>query len=823
MRFRRRTLLAGAAVALLAPAAAQADTLSGAQFNGLTEIDVNSGGDLAGIAPENVTITKPGGATVPASAITIASTSGNRLVVRLKADQFARTTSQGTTIATSAFAGHTASAPVSVARAGEPAANAHIVGSSQWTDNGWSTSLTDPFFHDPVTGQDGLYRFQDLTPNADAAGAPVVWNDGAVTTPAHRDLKMLVLFVQFPNRLATSSPAGWQTMQPYMDFLQPASAFWNTASYGQLNVRFDSPQASGNLGWITMDKNANLYTWDAQTHNMFAYSREAFQKAYDQYGIKADDYDEVLIMPARGTSGLANGPGNINRDPTDGEQTNTNQAAYVDHDGKTHYVSTVITAGNDMFSWGYRWINHEFGHTVGLPDLYSYYSTIGGTRVNQFFWVGGWNIMGNIGGHANDYSGIEKYKLRWLRDDQVDVVSQPGSSTHAITPLETPGGSKIVVIRTGVSTAYVAEFRTKLGVDGLDNRAKYQGVLLYRIDASQWEQFERNADLQVISKQYYNDPAVGGPLNKTGVWRPINTSLTGLDTQGALWGPGDTFEDPATGVRIDFGAIGDYLASNPANSPYTADDTATITVTKTGAASLNVPVALSDAKLTGPTTLSFKSSAELQDRITDSNSINNGHYVYVREGSRLTAGDVTLVRGDGSVVPASAITGVAITPGGVELTLAPGTFPTAASAQGLTVATKPFFSFGAGAATPVVPQLADVGGTVPATLSLTLSGPVSLGAFVPGTAKVYTASSTATVTSTAGDAALTATPAGRLTNGAFSLAQPLQVTALPATWTGPVSNDIVGLTFSQAIGAGEALRTGAYSTTVTFTLSTTTP
>src|SRR3954451_25486285 len=239
MRFRGTTLLAGAAVLLFVPPAAQADTLSGAQFNGLTEIDVSSGGDLTGIAPENVTISKPGGGTVPAAAITIAVTSGNRLVVRLKADQFARTTSQGTTIATAAFAGHTASAPVSVARAGEPAANAHIVGSSQWTDNGWTTSLTDPFFHDPVTGQDGLYRFQDLTPNADDAGAPLVWNNGAVTTPAHRDLKLLVLFVQFPNRLATSSPAGWQTMQPYMDFLQPASAFWKTASYGQLNVRFD--------------------------------------------------------------------------------------------------------------------------------------------------------------------------------------------------------------------------------------------------------------------------------------------------------------------------------------------------------------------------------------------------------------------------------------------------------------------------------------------------------------------------------------------------------------------------------------------------------
>jgi M6 family metalloprotease-like protein len=329
-----------------------------------------------------------------------------------------------------------------------------------------------------------------------------------------------------------------------------------------------------------MDKNANLDPWDAQTHNMFAYSREAFQHAYDQWGIKADDYDMALIMPARGSSGLFNGPGNINRDPTDGAQTNTNQVAYVDHAGKPHYVSTVLTAGNDLFTWGYRWLNHEAGHTIGFPDLYMYSPTkVAGVNVNQFFWVGGWDIMGNIGGHANDYAGIQKYKLRWLRDDQVDVVSQPGSTTHSITPLETPGGSKIVVIRTGVSTAYVAEFRTKLGVDGLDNRAKYQGVLLYRIDASQWEQREKKADLQVISKQYYDDPAVGGPLNRTGVWRPIDRSLSGLDTQGALWGPGDTFEDPATGVKIDFGAISHYDAADPASSPYTADDTAALTVT----------------------------------------------------------------------------------------------------------------------------------------------------------------------------------------------------------------------------------------------------
>ncbi len=47
------------------------------------------------------------------------------------------------------------------------------------------------------------------------------------------------------------------------------------------------------------------------------------------------------------------------------------------------------------------------------------------------------------------------------------------------------------------------------------------------------------------------------------------------------------------------------------------------------------------------------------------------------------------------------------------------------------------------------------GGTVPATLALTLGAPASFGVFTPGVAKDYTASTTADVVSTAGDAALT--------------------------------------------------------------------
>ena len=115
------------------------------------------------------------------------------------------------------------------------------------------------------------------------------------------------------------------------------------------------------------------------------------------------------------------------------------------------------------------------------------------------------------------------------------------------------------------------------------------------------------------------------------------------------------------------------------------------------------------------------------------------------------------------------------------------------------------------------------GGTVPATLSLTLGAPASFGAFTPGVDREYTASTTATVISTAADAALTVSEPGHLMNGTFALPEPLRVEIAPATWTGPVSNAAATITFRQHIGAHDPLRTGTYARTLTFTLSTTNP
>jgi M6 family metalloprotease-like protein len=141
-----------------------------------------------------------------------------------------------------------------------------------------------------------------------------------------------------------------------------------------------------------------------------------------------------------------------------------------------------------------------------------------------------------------------------------------------------------------------------------------------------------------------------------------------------------------------------------------------------------------------------------------------------------------------------------------------------------------------------------VGGTVPSTLSLSLGTPAAFGAFTPGLAKDYAAQMTATVISTAGDGTLSvadpsATATGHLVNGTFALPSVLQAKASSAaglgagfanvggsaaptsllTYAGPTSNDAVTVAFQQHIGSSDALRTGSYNKTLTFTLSTTTP
>jgi len=141
-----------------------------------------------------------------------------------------------------------------------------------------------------------------------------------------------------------------------------------------------------------------------------------------------------------------------------------------------------------------------------------------------------------------------------------------------------------------------------------------------------------------------------------------------------------------------------------------------------------------------------------------------------------------------------------------------------------------------------------VGGDTPATLQLTLGATPTFSPFVPGVNQSYTATTTAQVLSTAGNAALSVADAssdhtGHLVNGTYFLPAALEVgasAAPPVTSTAPVGGsaapttilnwgnatagvETITLMFKQNIVATDALRTGPYAKTLTFTLSTTAP
>jgi len=142
----------------------------------------------------------------------------------------------------------------------------------------------------------------------------------------------------------------------------------------------------------------------------------------------------------------------------------------------------------------------------------------------------------------------------------------------------------------------------------------------------------------------------------------------------------------------------------------------------------------------------------------------------------------------------------------------------------------------------------DVGADVPFVLGLTLGTPATFGTITPGQTKDYTTTMSATVTSTAGDATLSVadpdtTRTGKLVNGTYVLASPLQIMATngahptgafaPVTGTASplnllaypraISLDPVVIGFKQSVADTEVLRAGTYSKTLTFTLSTVTP
>ncbi len=139
-----------------------------------------------------------------------------------------------------------------------------------------------------------------------------------------------------------------------------------------------------------------------------------------------------------------------------------------------------VSLGTDTrIGIGDRILAHETGHLLGLPDLYDVSALFGSGVVDRF--VGGWDLMGSLQPGAG-FLAWHRWKLGWLDGTQIRCV-RAGSLDATLTPLDTPGGLKAVVVPLSASTAYVVELRRQAGADAGVCDA---GVLAYLVDASKY-------------------------------------------------------------------------------------------------------------------------------------------------------------------------------------------------------------------------------------------------------------------------------------------------------------------------------------------------
>ncbi|MFE0376411.1 M6 family metalloprotease domain-containing protein [Streptomyces inhibens] len=327
-------------------------------------------------------------------------------------------------------------------------------------------------------------------------------------------VRALTLFIDFPDARATMSPHA-----RFAEFFPAATDYFRISSYGRLTYH-PIPL----FQWIRMSR--PLAAYGIQRGASFDPASDSGYHALSQEVVRAvdpivdfRDYDVINVIAS----------------PNAGPPA-TRTVLSVTFSGGDMGMKTAdgVPFRNTSFIWSrqtgvsaFRVLNHENAHSFGLPDLY--YTDERRTTPP----VGHWDPMDEDWGPSNDFVGWHKWKLGWLSPGQVHCAPHNGTpGEHTLTPVSTPGGTKIVVIPTSPRTALVAEARIR-GL--LDPTVCRPGVLVYRVATNVPS---GRGPLRIMDAT----PHSGGCYKSSKFVEPELTDATFL--------PGDTYTDHTTGAAV---------------------------------------------------------------------------------------------------------------------------------------------------------------------------------------------------------------------------------------------------------------------------------
>ena len=261
----------------------------------------------------------------------------------------------------------------------------------------------------------------------------------------------VVLFADFDDAPSVRTP------EEAFALVSPGTEeFFDSISYGALDM-----QLTPHFEWLRMGRPSVDY---ADAIRQFEPHRQNLQEAVDLADDDVDfsDADVVILINNPDAAAIPIGPTFTGFELPEGA---------IEADGAL--IANGITSGHDLLFWGFLWLPHELGHSLGLPDLYSYDGLPGFT--------GPFSMMNDIGGEAPEYFAYERWLLDWLRDEQI-VCLADGEVTALVEAVERSSpGTKAIMVPLGQTRALVVESRHD---EGYDADLGQDGVVVYEVDVS---------------------------------------------------------------------------------------------------------------------------------------------------------------------------------------------------------------------------------------------------------------------------------------------------------------------------------------------------
>ncbi|MHA1268582.1 MAG: OmpL47-type beta-barrel domain-containing protein [Candidatus Helarchaeota archaeon] len=274
---------------------------------------------------------------------------------------------------------------------------------------------------------------------------------------------LIVICVEFSNRISSTTTAS------IMSKIDQLKTYYTEISYGLITVSANLAVASSTYdpdsdGWY------NVGTYNL--HDNFTDptgSKNFLERVYTvaDPDVNFNYYDHIMIVCAGNDYALT-------YDPNDVRSHFSSFSPPIFKDGRPITNSSIVSE-LDPFSV----YTHEFGHTIGLPDLYD----IKDDSVKEYF-VGKFGLM--AAGSWNGGGLIPAGMMGFCRNNLsiLDISATIPNNSHQVVnlySLSETNLSALIKIPITTSTYYLLEFRKKVGTD---SALPDQGVLITYVNES---------------------------------------------------------------------------------------------------------------------------------------------------------------------------------------------------------------------------------------------------------------------------------------------------------------------------------------------------